>query len=306
MPRTVELVVPSERTGEALDRITAIDGVMSVALTRGASVLPPGDVVTVTATTSAARAVLKDVAEFDLSPSVTTSTPGTVISAEHQDEIAAEGNEALWDEMVLLLRRNANPTLNFLVLMGLSGAIAAAGLWADTVHVVIAAMVVAPGFQPLLRIPLGPVVGSGNFAVRGGVAAASGYLVLTVAAAATLAVLLVLAGERGPLDERTWVTFWSTTDRSDIVVSAAAAAAGAIVVTAQLPVLTAGVMIALALVPAAALTGMALVAADLSLALAALVRWSVDVVVVVAVGGGVFFAKQRLVHRQPALAARGD
>lgn len=306
MPQIVELVVPSERTQEALERIAAIDGVFSVGLIPGASVTPPGDVVTVTATNPAARFLLKDVAQLELSRSLTTSSPGSVISAEHQDEIAAEGNEGLWDEMVLLLRRNANPTLNLLLLMGLSGAIAAVGLWADTIHVVIAAMLVAPGFQPLLRIPLGPLVGSGKFAVRGAIAAGAGYLILAVAAAAALAVLVALAGERGPLDERTWVTYWSTTDRSDIVLSVAAAAAGAIVVTAQLPVLTAGVMIALALVPTAAVTGMALVAADLSLALAALVRWSIDVILVIAVGGAVFLAKQRLVHRQPAFAAKGE
>ncbi len=70
MPRKIELVVPSDRTDEALGRITAIDGVVSVGLTRGASVAPPGDVVTVTATaTPAAHAVLNVVAEFDLSPS---------------------------------------------------------------------------------------------------------------------------------------------------------------------------------------------------------------------------------------------
>ncbi len=75
-------------------------------------------------------------------------------------------------------------------------------------------------------------------------------------------------------------------------------------VVAERAVLTAGVMIALALVPASALVSLSIVAADWSLASAALLRFGVDVALVAAVGGAVLGIKQRVEHGRRALEPR--
>lgn len=72
--------------------------------------------------------------------------------------------------------------------------------------------------------------------------------------------------------------------------SAAAGPAGAPLVNANRAVLTAGVMVALALVPGAALVGLGIVAGDGVLFRDGAVRWLHDVLIVVAVGTAAFGA----------------
>lgn len=57
--------------------------------------------------------------------------------------------------MRALLRRDTNRGFNYLALMVLAGGIAAIGLLTDTLHVVIGAILVAPGFEPFVRIAFG-------------------------------------------------------------------------------------------------------------------------------------------------------
>jgi hypothetical protein len=67
-------------------------------------------------------------------------------------------------------------------------------------------------------------------------------------------------------------------------------------------------LIALALVPAAALVGMELAAGQLVTALDALRRVGLDMLLVVALGGGVLFIKQRVIHHNrhpPAITGLG-
>lgn len=302
MPRTIGAVVPTEQTDQVVREIAKIDGIASIAATRGASIMPSGDVLTVTGTNGAAREVLELLREIDLVDSVTTSTPASVVSSSAQQDLNDDTNEGLWGEIGELMRRDAQLGQNFLLLMGVSGAVAAVGLWGDTLHVVIAAMVIAPGFVPLLRIPFGPIVGSRAYGVRALKATIAGYASLVLAAAATFLLLVALTGDPGPLDDRRWVVYWSTTDAPAVVLSVAAAAAGALVVTAERAVLTIGVMIALALVPSSALVPIGLLAGDAGLAAAAGVRWLVDVALVIGVGASVLALKHRFVHREPALS----
>ena len=59
----------------------------------------------------------------------------------------------------------------------------------------------------------------------------------------------------------------------------------------------AGVLIALALVPAAALVGTGLAAGEIVMTLEALRRVGLDVLLVVGLGAAVMLLKQRLIHR---------
>lgn len=82
----------------------------------------------------------------------------------------------------------------------------------------------------------------------------------------------------------------------DWLISAGGAAAGMIIVSAFRQVVIACVLIALALVPAAALIGARLAAGQTTLALEALWRVAFDMLVVLVLGGAVIYVKQRLTH----------
>lgn len=83
---------------------------------------------------------------------------------------------------------------------------------------------------------------------------------------------------------------------ADWFISAGGAIAGLVIVTAFRHAVLAGALIALALVPAAALVGAGLAAGEVVMALAALRRVGLDVLLVIVLGGAVVLLKQRLIH----------
>lgn len=303
MSRTIEISLPPERTDELAAELTTADGVTGLSLQRGASLKPPGDILTLHATNEGLEAVQRVIQRHVVGAkisSVMTSEPRSLLSSSGQKQINRETNEASWDEIAALLRRETNVTVNYLLAMLLAGAVAAAGLWSDTVHIVIAAMVIAPGFEPILRAPFGLLGSRGEGVRQGLVATAVGYGVLALGAAISLLILQVIDPSPTALSERQWVGYWSSVQPSSVLIALAAGIAGAAVIAAQRSVLTAGVMIALALIPAIAIAGMAMAVGDLALAGKGLLRWAVDAVCVALGGGGLFVLKRLLQHRGSA------
>ena len=86
---------------------------------------------------------------------VSISGPTAAIRAEAAGPIDEKDNDAIWEEIGAMMRQDRNPTLNFLALMTLAGAVAAVGIASDRINVVFGAMLIAPGFEPLLRIVFG-------------------------------------------------------------------------------------------------------------------------------------------------------
>jgi uncharacterized membrane protein len=83
---------------------------------------------------------------------------------------------------------------------------------------------------------------------------------------------------------------------ADWLVGAGGAIAGLVIITSFREAVLAGALIALALVPAAALAGVGLAAGDIPLALEGLQRTAADMGLVVVLGGIVVFLKDRLIH----------
>lgn len=304
MPRTIEVSVPSAKADAILERVRGMEGVIGLARQRAASLDPPGDVLSIRATNEGTRGVLRLLDELEVTDggSILTAQPQSLIAPGYENGIDRESNETIWEEMASLLRRETNPAPNFLSLMALSGAVAAVGLWTDTLHIVIGAMVIAPGFEPLLRVPFGLIGGPRVLASRGLTSTAAGYLALALGAVLTLLLLRVVDSTRPPdLEARYWVGYWSKVTPVGVILALIAGAAGAFTVTAQRSVLSAGVMIALALVPSLAIAAMALVSGNPELAGKALLRWGAEAGSVLLASGVVLAAKQRLVHQRRAL-----
>jgi hypothetical protein len=302
MPRSIDLIVPAGQTHALLDRVMEIDGIISVRLDASPSLLPPGDVVHIIATTPATQELMRLVdglADAGTSICAVTSEPQSIITPQHPHAIINDPNEATWEEIELTLADESNMTISGLVLMAMAGVIAAAGLRTGTLHVVIGAMLIAPGFEPITRISLG-IVTRGTAWRDGMLDVIKGYAALVVAAAATS--LVITATTDGPspsyLMPGSLVSFWSTLSLPGVIVSVAAGTAGAVLISVNRSILTAGVMVALALIPAAALSGMALVAGAWDVAGMAAARWAVDVVCVAVLSSLVFMWKRQTVHKR--------
>lgn len=307
MHRTIEITVPPTETERLVRDLDALDDVIGLTVHHGASRKPPGDVVTVHALNRGADAVLRRVAAMgrDRQVSVVTAEVASIIDPAHQKAVEDDVDEAIWEEMETGLRHQGRVTPNYVALMALGGAIAAAGLVSDTgpqAVAFVAASVIAPGFEPLVKIPLGLLLRRWAVLKRGLLSVAVGYATLIAAAALTFVLLRVTGSVT--VEEFTGnheVERIAHPGLADMLVSVCGAAAGTIMVAAYRRSVIAGPLIALILIPAAAMIGMALVAGRPDLMGAAALRLVIDFLLVAVVGGAIILVKQGTVHRRDPL-----
>ena len=288
MLRTVDISVPATSTNALLAQLGDIDGVISLRVQRGVGVRPPGDVISAEVASLALHRVMGLLDRAGVlrgaSTSVTTSEPSSICSVTAGGRLTNGPSDTTWEEMEATLGKESNMTTSALLLMATSGAIATVGLSFNILHYVIAAMIIAPGFEPIVRIALGMAAG-GSVWRRGLRDMLRGYLALIAGAAAAAALLLFagkgpLGSESSYLDPGLLISYWMTISGSALAVDFVGGIAGAILVVTGRSVLTAGVLIALALIPAAALIGVGIASADFELITAGATRWALNVLLV--------------------------
>ena len=307
MPRLIEFVGTSEECALLLRKVQDQPGIARVSLLPGASKLPAGDILTIEAANQAGNEVINILSDLNLlwSGSVTISEPNATIAASAARPINEEGNDAIWEEIGAMMRQDTNPSFNFIALMAIAGAIAAFGIVADTLHVVIGAMLIAPGFEPLLRVVFG-LLGERHSVIAGLKSSAFGYLALATSAAIAMPLALLLNDlTADQLADRPWANYWSSIQGSGIATSLLAGIAGGVIVSSRLKVLATGVMVALAIVPSMALIGMGLGSGNLDLAMGAAARWGVEVACILLGGGLILVLKRILLHRRRARPTDG-
>jgi hypothetical protein len=301
VPRSIQLTVPSHRTASLLTELKSLEP-LSLRLHEAVSLRPSGDLVVLEVANNQLSPVMQIADKYGLGKpdgvSMSTSVPLSVVS-ESFTGLTREQGRTSWEELELTMGQESTMTADKVVVMFIAGVIAGAGIVSGAIHVVIGAMVIAPGFQPFARFMLGLVNGSKTW--RGGaidVLRGYGALLAGSTVAAVISVLLGTSalnggGEATYLLSDDLVTYWSTITWTGVTVGVVAGVAGGLLMAINRTVLTAGVMVALALVPTAALVPMALVAGDVPLAGQALARFTVEVVLVLATIAGVFLLKTR-------------
>jgi uncharacterized membrane protein len=306
VPRQIQIVYPSDQAERLLARLREFDGVIGTRLQRGASRHPPGDVISLDVLNRNLPALCRFLTEqevgADASSSVSTSEPLSLVDASMATAIARDTSEATWEEMELFIGKESNMTVSAVMVMFISGIIATVGIATNALHLVLGAMMIAPGFLPIVRISLGIVARSAAWR-RGVTDIFKAYVALSVGAA--LAALLLdllghppLGAEASYLPAGTLISYWTTLTPLSLIASTVSGVAGAVLLATGRSVLTAGVMVALALVPGAAITGMGAVAGDFAVAAGGLLRWATDVAIVMVTALLVFVWKRTTVHKR--------
>lgn len=306
MPRRIEIAVP-EGDGEGLaSALGQTHGIIGLQVQHGASRLPKGDVVAALVTNDELAAFMRLLAEREIgmndATSYSTSEPVSVVSRSLAGDIVRDSSEASWEEMELVIGKNSNMMANALTVMAVSGALAAIGIATNALHIVVGAMLIAPGFQPIVRISLGLASQSGAW-LRGVEDTLKAYGALVVGAAVTTVFLRAtgtspLGDETSYLPAGTLISYWINVNGTSVAIAVVASAAGTILVATDKAVLTAGVMVALALVPGATIFAMALAMGEWQLALQGLLRWLVEGMVLLAASAVVLGWKRWSVHRR--------
>ena len=307
MHRTIEITLAPEAADRLVEALTHVEGVVGLSRHRGASVMPPGDVVIVHALNRGADEVLRTAAAAggDGPLSVVTAEVASISDAEHQDAIDRDRDEAVWEELETGLRHQGRVTPNFLYLMALGGVVAAAGALAEpSVAAVayVASAVIAPGFESVAKLPLGLVLRRGAVLWAGVQSTLAGYAVLILAAAATYLLLAALgAVEPSTFLESDALRHTREPGATILTIAAAGAVAGVVIQAAYRRSVIAGALVAMRLIEAAAVTGIAVAVGRLDIALDGLGRLGIDMGFVVIAGLVVFGLKQLLVHRRSPL-----
>jgi hypothetical protein len=302
--RTIEISSPVSYTDELLGKLENLEQVISLTVVRQGSVKPPGDVLTVHVLNYGADEVMRfaDAGREHGVISVATGELTSIVDPEHEHKVANDVDEALWEEVETGLRHQSRITANYLGLMALGGIVGAIGLVVEGTSQAIAfvaASIIAPGFEPIGKIPMGLALRRWDVARTGLWSAGAGYLALVLSAALVFVLLLltgVVAVEEFA-DNPEVQTLADPTLR-EILISACGAVAGMVLILSYREYLIPGALIALGIIEAAAMIGVGLVAGEPGLALAGAWRFGLDALFIVAGGVIVVLLKQTLFHRR--------
>jgi hypothetical protein len=225
-----------------------------------------------------------------------------MIDPEHERMVANDIDEALWEEVETDLRHQGKPTMNYVGLMALGGAVAATGFAAESVSQAIsfvAASIIAPGFEPLAAIPIGLTLRRWAVVGRGLQSTIIGYLVLILSAALIFLALrltgVVMVEEFTVNPE---VQNLAEPGLREILLSACGALAGMVMLLSRRRYLIPGALVALLVIEASALIGVALAAGEPGLMLEGAKRFGLDILLIVAGGVPIVLLKQTIVHRR--------
>jgi hypothetical protein len=298
----IDMTVPDEATDELVKALEDHDGVLAVTLQRGGSVKPAGDVLSVHVLNRSIDSVLAAIERAREHGPITVATVRTesVIATGAQDAIEKDADESPWEEFERTLRHHGRMSINYLLLMGIGGAIAVAGLLSPPVPQALAlaaSAIIAPAFEPVAKFGVALLRGNLERTGRALTSMLVGYLILAATGGVAFLVLRALGlAKPGVLASSEGVHMVVDPTAADWLVGAGGALAGLIIITSFREAVLAGALIALALVPAAALVGIGVVSGDWTLALGGLKRTAADMGLVVVLGGAVVLFKDRFVH----------
>lgn len=184
-------------------------------------------------------------------PKVTDDVTRAAAKKSNAKEGEKSRSNVIREEVFEDVSSNGKLTPTYLVLTALSAVVAALGLNMDSVAVVIGAMVIAPLLGPQLALSFGIALGARDLALRSIITAGAGTL-LAVGLSVAIAQIIVVDTASQELVSRTTVNI------EGIVLALASGAAAALSLLAGLSTTLVGVMVAVALLPPAAVCGLML------------------------------------------------
>jgi len=181
------------------------------------------------------------------------------------------------------VKQQAKLNSTYVVLMGVGGVLAAVSLLTDSVPILVGSMIVAPALGPIALMAFALVSGKPVLAIRGLVVALAGLTVATLAAMLTTWVMNVTSVippetnllNKRLLEERVNPGWYS------VAAALASGVAGTIALAQQRTDTLVGSVAALALVPAAAAAGIALLSGDWGRALEGFSLLGINVLLIV-------------------------
>ncbi|MET4093243.1 DUF389 domain-containing protein [Arthrobacter sp. UYCu712] len=262
----LRIYVPDKLSGAVVDSCSGELGVAEVSLHRGASVLPPGDVIHVLLARESVEGLVQKLHALNVQKlgSISVTMPDLVLSDRADEAVAAapgEGADAvIWDEVSGQTGEDSRLTWSFLVFLVLATQLAAIGIVTDSTIAIVGAMAVGPEFGPLAALAVAIVRRQWPLGRAAALALGVGFPVAMLGAAlgAWLSVPLGLF-PADALDHGSAVEFIYHPGPYSLIVAVLAGAAGMLSVISKRSSALIGVFISVTTVPAAGFVAVALV-----------------------------------------------
>lgn len=304
MHRSLTVSLPTDYTDLLISQLKPLDCIVGLSVQRGGSIKPVGDILTLHVLNKGIDEALRRITAVcsETAYSIVTAEQASLIDPEQKSLIEDDIDEAIWEEMETGLRHQARVTGNYLSIMALGGAMAAVGLVSDPVPQVIAfvaASVIAPGFEPIAKIPMGLVLKNFHMVKRGTKSALMGYGSLILASALTFALLRWLGATTvDEFSQNQATIMMSHPSVKDIIVSICGTLSGAIIIASYRRSIIAGALMAMVIISAAAMIGAAIACGQWNLAIEGAERFGLDIALIVGSCLLVFASKQLLLHKR--------
>ena len=308
----LRLIVPTTLLAAAMEHLGAAPGVAHVVHLRGATCIPPGEVVLCDVVRESADAViewLQDQGVHRDGAIVVESLDAVVSDAAARADASAPGLAAdalVWEEIEAKARADAELSVSFLVFMVVAAVIAAVGILLDALIPIVGAMVVGPEYAPLSALCVAAVRTRWAASLR-----AARTLVIGLGAAAAgvfVAVLLFRALDIAPdvydLDDRELTAFISRPDELAFIVAVLAGIVGMLSLTEGRSGALVGVLVSVTTIPAAANVGLAAAYREWGDARGAALQLLLNLVGLVVAGVATLLVQDRMTaaRRRPARA----
>jgi uncharacterized hydrophobic protein (TIGR00271 family) len=262
----LRVCVPDELSGVVVETCSGELGVAEVALHRGASLMPSGDIVSVLLARESVEPLVEKLHALKVQElgSISVTTPELVLSDRADRAVAAapgEGADAvIWDEVSRQTGEDSRLTWTYLAFLVLATQLAAIGIVTDSTIAIVGAMAVGPEFGPLAALAVALVRRQWQLGRAAALALGVGFPVamLATALAAWLSVPLELF-PADALDRGSAVEFIYHPGPYSLIVAVLAGAAGMLSVISRRSSALIGVFISVTTVPAAGYVAVALV-----------------------------------------------
>ncbi|MDR6987670.1 putative hydrophobic protein (TIGR00271 family) [Paenarthrobacter nitroguajacolicus] len=306
----LRLCVPAELSDAVLECCSDQTGIAEVAVYRGASVAPPGDVITAHIARESAEELIERLHGLNIPEvgSISISSPDLVLSDRADDaEADAPGESAdavIWDEVSRQTGEDSKLTWSFLAFLVIATQLAAIGIVTDSTIAIVGAMVVGPEFGPLAAVAVGLVERKWRLVRASLLALGVGFplAMVVTALAAWLSVPLGLFPD-DTLDRGSAVEFIYHPGPYSLIVAALAGAAGMLSMISHRSSALVGVFISVTTVPAAGYVAVALVLGEYSKAAGSAMQLALNLVGIVSAAAAVLLF-YRLIGKRVSLARR--
>lgn len=307
MALEIKVVALAEQSAAVLEIVSTHPGVAEVEFFKGASLVPPGDVVVIQAVREATDDLLSQLHELDIasSGSVTISSPELVISQRLDrvdEELGADGDDAIiWDEVAQKTSDDSKLTWTFLAFMVIAVGLAGIGIVTDSLITIVGAMVVGPDFGPLAALALGLVDRKWALARKATLALLVSFPVaIGLTALATYVSLKLRLFDPNILNGSGNATdFIYHPGPYSFIVALLAGAAGMLSLIGRKSAVLVGVFISVTTVPAAGYIAVALVLGDPARAAGSALQLVFNVAGIVAAGAAVLLVYRLFRRRRP-------